>query len=74
MVEILARLKGVRRSEKGWTAKGRAHEDRQNSLSVNHRDGKWLIKYHSGCACEAVFIAAGKPSDPRVVFSTEITI
>src|SRR5580704_11485373 len=49
-VDILARLKDVRRSGKGWTAKCPAHKDRQNSLSVQHRDGKWLLKCHAGSA------------------------
>jgi hypothetical protein len=34
-VDLLARLKGVRRSGEGWTAKCPAHEDRQNSLSIH---------------------------------------
>jgi hypothetical protein len=40
MVDILARLKGVRRSGEGWTAKCPAHKDKQNSLSVHHRDAR----------------------------------
>src|SRR5262245_57278015 len=74
MVNLLNRLQGLRRSRKAWTSKCPAHEERQNSLSVSHRDDKWLIKYHSVRACEAVCMAAGKPCDRRVVFSTEITL
>jgi hypothetical protein len=63
-VDILARLQGVRRSGKGWTAKCPAHEDKQNSLSIHHRDGKWLLKCHAGCGWEAVVAALGVgPSD-----------
>ena len=62
MVDILALLNGVRRSGKGWTAKCPAHEDRQNSLSVHHRDGKWLIKCHAGCGWEAIIAAIGVAS------------
>ena len=39
-IEILTRLNGVRRSGEGWTAKCPAHEDKQSSLSVHHRDGE----------------------------------
>jgi hypothetical protein len=59
MVDIVAHLKGVRRSGKGWTAKCPAHEDKQNSLSVHHRDGKWLLKCHAGCTWEAIIAAMG---------------
>ena len=48
-IEILTRLIGVRRSGEGWTAQCPAHEDKQSSLSVHHRDGKWLLKCHAGC-------------------------
>lgn len=53
-VDILARLKGVRRSGEGWTAKCPAHKDNQNSLSVHRRDGKWLLKCHAGCNWQAI--------------------
>ena len=59
MVDILARLKGVRRSGKGWTAKCPAHEDKQNSLSVHHREGKWLLKCHAGCSWDTIIAAIG---------------
>ena len=59
VVDILDRLKGVRRRSNGWMAKCPAHEDRQNSLSVHHRDGKWLLKCHAGCAWEAIVAALG---------------
>ena len=57
MADILALLKGVRRNGKGWTAICPAHEDKQSSLSVAHRDAKWLLKCHAGCAWEAVIAA-----------------
>jgi hypothetical protein len=59
MVDILARLAGVHRSGKGWTAKCPAHKDGQNSLSIHHRDGKWLLKCHAGCTWEAIITAIG---------------
>jgi putative DNA primase/helicase len=58
-VDLLAHLKGVRRSGEGWTAKCPAHEDRQNSLSVHYRDEKWLLKCHAGCGWEAIIAALG---------------
>jgi hypothetical protein len=59
MPDILARLKSVRRSGKGWTAQCPAHEDKRNSLSVNHRDGKWLLKCHAGCSLDEMIAAIG---------------
>jgi hypothetical protein len=58
-VDILARLKGVHRSGEGWTAKCPAHKDNQNSLSIHHRDGKWLLKCHAGCDWETIIAAVG---------------
>jgi hypothetical protein len=64
MADILAHLKGVRRSGKGWMATCPAHEDTQNSLSVHHRDGKWLLKCHAGCDWQTIIAAVGiAPSD-----------
>ena len=63
-VDILARLKGVRRSGKGWIAKCPAHEDQQNSLSINHRDGKLLLRCHAGCDWRTIIAAIGvKPGE-----------
>jgi MarR family len=64
MVDIPVLLKRVRRSGKGWTAQCPAHEDKQNSLSVRHRDGKWLLKCHAGCTWEEIIAAVGlSPGD-----------
>src|SRR5829696_4770786 len=54
MTDILRRLKGVRKSGEGWTARCPAHNDRQNSLSIHHRDGRWLLKCHAGCDVESI--------------------
>jgi hypothetical protein len=59
MIDILARLKRVRRSGEGWTAECPAHKDKQNSLSVRHTDGKWLLKCHAGCDWKAIIAALG---------------
>jgi putative DNA primase/helicase len=59
MVDILGRLKSVRRSGKGWTARCAADQDKQVSVSVNHRDGKWLLKRHAGCGFDTIVAALG---------------
>src|SRR5262245_5871296 len=59
MTDILARLVGVSRCSNGWTARCPAHEDRHNSLSISHRDGRWLVKCHAGCRWEEIVAALG---------------
>ena len=56
---ILDLLKEVRRSGDGWTAKCPGHDDTHHSLSVSHRDGKWLLKCHAGCTIEQITAAMG---------------
>jgi putative DNA primase/helicase len=51
---LLASLKGVVRSGTGWTAHCPAHADRRNSLSIHHRDGRWLLYCHAGCSWRAI--------------------
>ena len=64
MTNLLAHLTGVCRSGEGWTAHCPAHDDHHQSLSVDHRDGKWLINCHAGCAWEQIIAALGlSPSD-----------
>ena len=50
MTDLLARLKDVARSGGGLDARCPAHADEHNSLSIDHRDGRWLINCHAGCA------------------------
>ena len=59
MSDLLKRLSGVRKTGEGWTAQCPAHDDQQNSLSLHHREGKWLLKCHAGCAVESVTAAVG---------------
>jgi hypothetical protein len=59
MIDLLALLRGVRRSGDGWTAHCPVHNDRQNSLSIHHRDGRWLLKCHAGCEWQAIVAALG---------------
>ncbi len=59
MIDLLAQLKGVARRGGGWTARCPAHDDRHNSLSIHHRDGRWLLKCHAGCGWQAIIDALG---------------
>jgi hypothetical protein len=59
MIDLLAQLKGVARSGDGWTARCPAHDDRHNSLSIHHRDGRWLLRCHAGCGWQAIIDALG---------------
>ena len=59
MTDMLNRLKGIRKSGDGWTARCLAHDDKQNSLSIHHRDGKWLLRCHAGCNVEEITKALG---------------
>ena len=64
MIDILTRLAGVHTTANGWTARCPAHEDGRSSLSIHHRDGKWLLKCHAGCNWEAIVRAIGlSPGD-----------
>jgi putative DNA primase/helicase len=56
---LLARLKGVVPSGTGWTARCPAHADGRNSLSIHHRDGRWLLCCHAGCGWRAIIGAIG---------------
>jgi predicted P-loop ATPase len=59
MIDLLAKLNGVAKSGDGWTAKCPAHDDREASLSIAHRGGKWLVHCHAGCEVSAVCQAIG---------------
>jgi hypothetical protein len=59
MTDILGRLAGVARSGDGWTARCPAHDDHRNSLSLHHRDGRWLLMCHAGCGWRDIVGALG---------------
>jgi hypothetical protein len=59
MTDILVRLKGVRKTSEGWTARCPAHSDKQSSLSISYKEGKWLLKCHAGCDLAAITAALG---------------
>ena len=53
--DILQRLRGVRGSRGQWTAQCPAHDDARNRLSVSEgRDGRILLKCHTGCSVEDI--------------------
>jgi hypothetical protein len=57
---LLAKLDGVRKAGKGWSARCPAHDDRKASLSVTEGDdGTVLVKCHAGCDTAAVVSAIG---------------
>ena len=57
---LLKLLENVRASGNGSTARCPAHDDRENSLSVNiGDDGRVLLKCFAGCTVEAVVDALG---------------
>ena len=49
--KILARLDGVKRTQKGWIARCPAHDDRNPSLSIARGDdGRVLMRCWAGCS------------------------
>jgi DNA-binding transcriptional ArsR family regulator len=59
--DLLARLDGVKRSSTGHVARCPAHDDQHQSLSIDERDGRLLLKCHAGCSFESILAAAGGP-------------
>jgi hypothetical protein len=56
--DVLGKLKNVKRSGKGWSARCPTHDDQKNSLSVTEGDdGTVLIHCHAGCSYEKVATA-----------------
>jgi len=61
---IIDKLKSVKKSANGWEAQCPAHGDKHSSLSIAHRDGRWLLNCHAGCSVDAIVAAVGlKVSD-----------
>jgi hypothetical protein len=57
---VLAHLKGVRSSLRGWTACCPAHADREPSLSIGlGEQGQVLLKCFAGCSLERITEAMG---------------
>lgn len=59
LAEVLARLKGVRRSGGGHTALCPAHPDSHNSLSIAQGDKGVLLTCFAGCSVDAICEAIG---------------
>jgi hypothetical protein len=62
-----------RQTDKGWSAKCPAHDDRRASLSVNEgEDGRVLVTCHAGCTFEKICSALSiEPSDLMPVRGVE---
>ncbi len=56
---ILARLRGVRHRNTGWSALCPAHPDRNPSLSVREQNGRVLLHCFAGCSVQAICAALG---------------
>ncbi len=57
---VLDRLKGVKRSGYGWTARCPAHDDRRNSLSIGTGENeRVLINCFAGCELANILQALG---------------
>ena len=59
MTDFLDRFEAVKKIGTGWTCRCPAHDDQQNSLSMGHADGKWLLKCHAGCSVEEITASIG---------------
>jgi replicative DNA helicase len=61
--DILHKLRGVKKSGRGWVARCPAHDDSVNSLSiVEGSSGKVLLKCHAGCTFEDIIAEVGNPN------------
>src|SRR5215470_2499536 len=52
--DLLARVKGARKTSDGYMAQCPAHDDRVASLSFNEREGKLLLHCHAGCEFDQI--------------------
>ncbi|MBA5865417.1 MAG: hypothetical protein GDA67_01840 [Nitrospira sp. CR1.3] len=58
--DFLARLDGVRRTARGWSAQCPAHHDKSPSLSIREaEDGRLLIHDFAGCSVSAIVTVMG---------------
>lgn len=56
---FLDRIRGVRRSGRGWMALCPGHPDRSPSLSIREDNGRILLHCFAGCSVDAVCAALG---------------
>jgi hypothetical protein len=59
VTSILHRLEDVRSTGDGWTARCPTHSDTHSSLSIHHRNGRWLLKCHAGCEWQEIIEKLG---------------
>src|SRR5215207_5214109 len=59
MTDLIKRFHGVCETGTGWTARCPAHADEQNSLSIQHREGRWVLMCEAGCDIESIASAVG---------------
>ena len=52
--DFLNRLNNVTKRQKGYTARCPAHDDKNNSLSVDYDNNKILVHCHAGCNIENI--------------------
>lgn len=57
--QVLSRLQNVKVCGEGRTARCPSHEDRENSLKADERDGRILFHCHAGCSVESICGAIG---------------
>lgn len=58
--DFVGRLEGAKQMGKGWIARCPAHPDRNPSLKIDEgRDGRVLLKCHTGCDPRAIVTALG---------------
>jgi putative DNA primase/helicase len=69
--EILNKLKNLKRTDKGWTARCPAHDDKHNSLSIREsEDGKPLLHCFAGCSFEKIITALNINKESRRIVRT----
>ena len=57
---FLELLDNVKSGSTGWTSRCPAHEDRENSLSIDEgKDGRTLVKCFAGCPTTAIIESVG---------------
>lgn len=62
--DLITKLRSVKKTSTGWSAKCPAHEDGSNSLSITTgTGGKLLLHCFTGCSFEAILAAVG-PLEP----------
>ena len=58
--EFLSHFTGVvKRAQNCWSARCPAHDDKNASLGISHKDGKWLMKCFAGCETPSIISSAG---------------